>query len=492
MKYLLTAAQSGIADRYAMEEIHIPSLVLMERASLAVAEKVLSEYTENSRILIAAGTGNNGGDGVAIARMLFEKGFSPEILLAGDPAKYSPQMKQQLDIISYYKPVFIEHIEKEYDLIVDAVFGFGLFREVRGVFAEIIREINESHAKVISVDIPSGIHTDTGEVMGTAVRADETVTFTAGKPGLFLDPGRSYAGKVCIKEIGIPVKAEHLRDNMICILEEDDLFGLNNRDEAGNKSTFSKILVIAGSESMFGAAYLSACAALKTGAGMVKVFTHRINRTPLASLMPEALMDLYTEEDFDQKKLIEDIQWADVCLIGPGLGQNTISERITETFIRANDKPFVMDADALNIMSVHPEWWQLINKKCIITPHIGEMSRLTGISFRELKRDPVKAARTFALKHHVSCVMKDARTVTAEPDGTVWINIRGNSTLATAGSGDVLSGIIAGILGQNIKCNLHISSEGAAGAFIHGVCGEKAGERFGRAAAMAGNLLAFI
>ena len=243
---------------------------------------------------------------------------------------------------------------------------------------------------------------------------------------------------------------------------------------------------------MFGAAYLSACAALKTGAGMVKVFTHRINRTPLASLMPEALMDLYTEEDFDQKKLIEDIQWADVCLIGPGLGQNTISERITETFIRANDKPFVMDADALNIMSVHPEWWQLINKKCIITPHIGEMSRLTGISFRELKRDPVKAARTFALKHHVSCVMKDARTVTAEPDGTVWINIRGNSTLATAGSGDVLSGIIAGILGQNIKCNLHISSEGAAGAFIHGVCGEKAGERFGRAAAMAGNLLAFI
>ena len=513
MKYLLNAKQSKAADSYAMEKIGIPSPVLMERASLAVTEEIVKSFDKNACILIVAGTGNNAGDGIAIGRMLYEKGYRPEILRVGDPQKYSPQLQRQLQILDWYKPVFVEKIEKKYELIVDAIFGFGLSREIQGTYAEVISEINCNGAKVIAVDIPSGIHTDTGAIMGIAVKADCTVTFTAGKAGLYLDPGRQYAGKILVREIGIPVEPVLHDFPLTGIPEEEDLQVFEKRDEAGNKGSFSKVLVIAGSEKMFGAAYLSAMAALKTGVGMVKVFTAENNRTAMATLMPEALLECYSTkagewvsaspEEISTKKesvaqLVDALSWADVTLIGPGLDQTEISERILYTFLLYNEKPFVMDADALNILSKYPEWWLLLKGRCIITPHMGEMSRLTGKPVVDLKKDALTEARILAAVRQVTCVMKDARTVIADPKGKAFINVHGNSALATAGSGDVLAGIITGILGQAEKrvfgenMRAETGEIAALGTFLHGLCGEKASEKYGKAAVTARNLLEYI
>ncbi len=499
MKTVLTAAQMKAADERAILQ-GVPSLVLMERAALSVVQELMERKYDLRRVCIFCGTGNNAGDGAAIGRILQDYGYDPTLVLVGPVEKYSEAMVQQvvaarnrgINMVMQAEEGLLAHAT----LIIDALFGVGLSRDITGTYAEAIEQMNQAKAPVIAVDIPSGIHTDTGAVMGTAVRCDLTVTFARAKRGQLLFPGAAYCGSTAVKEIGIPVPTEQLQGQVLYRMEEEDLNLLSGRDEAGNKGTFGKILVIGGSKDMFGAAALSAEAALRAGAGMVKVYTEETNKTPLNTRLPEALLSTYREGEWlpqtDGLKLLDDLCWADGIVIGPGLGTGSTSMSILMYLLdwncRNGHKPVVFDADALNLLSMSPTLMKQIAFPAVFTPHMGEMSRLDIRTIADLKEDPVTAAAAYALRNGVTLVLKDARTVIASPDGTCRINTRGNSALATAGSGDVLSGIMGTLLTQNPD----LPEAASLAVLIHALAGEKAAEKGSRRGVIAGDLLKTI
>ena len=485
MERILNAAQMRQADEDTIAG-GMPSLVLMERAALAVADELERTGWDTSRILAVCGTGNNGGDGVAAARLLAERGYSVSVCLTGNREKYSEQMRCQLKIAEKYPITFVNSFDPgEYTVIIDALFGVGLAREVGGVFLDAVRAVNRSGAKILSVDIPSGVHTDTGQILGEAVKADLTVTVAYKKQGLLLFPGAGCAGGVILKKIGIRA-AEAVPAESVYCLEEKDIQSLPVRDESGNKGTFQKLLIIAGSETICGAAFLSAKAALRTGVGMVRIYTAEKNRTPLSVLIPEALIDTWEGEEPDGGQLQSLLDWADAVESGPGLSVSGFAEKLLALFLEMNHLPCVMDADALNLMARNPGLWEKVKFPCTITPHVGEMSRLTGLSAAVIKSDLVAAARNFAMEHGVVCHLKDARSVTASENGCCYITVTGNSALATAGSGDVLAGIIAGLTVQEDRLP---APAAAVGACIHGLCGREASRKYSRASAAAADLL---
>ena len=485
MERILTGAQMKAADASAIAG-GMPSLVLMERAALAVADEIEKRNWDKSRILAVCGTGNNGGDGVAAARILAERGFRVFVCLVGKPEKYSEQLRTQLKIAEKYPVTFVNSFTAaEYTVIIDALFGVGLARELKGDFLEAVHKINAGNAKVLAVDLPSGIHTDSGRVLGAAVNADVTLTLAYKKPGLLFYPGASCAGEVVLRKIGISAPEISDRDSLYR-LEEKDIRNLPPRDESGNKGTFQKLLVIAGSDTICGAAYLAAKAALRTGIGMVRIFTAPQNRTALSVLLPEALIDTWTEPEIDREALNHLLAWADAVAIGPGLSQSSFAEKLLRNFLELNHLPCVMDADALNLMAKAPELWDQILFPCTITPHIGEMCRLTGKTAEEIKESPLETARNFAASRGVICHLKDARSITAAPDGTCYVTDTGDSSLATAGSGDVLAGLTAGLLCRQRDLAFPAA---AAGAWIHGLCGREAARRLSRAAVTASDLL---
>lgn len=496
MKTILTAAQMKAADNRAIIR-GVPSLVLMERAALSVVQELLQrEEYDLRRVCIFCGTGNNAGDGVAIARILKDYGYDANLILVGPVEKYSEAMVQQIVAAKNRDVTMLMQADQKIlshaTLIIDALFGIGLTREIQGSYAEAIALMNEASAPKIAVDIPSGIHTDTGAVMGCAVNCSMTVTFARGKRGLYLYPGASYAGEIVVKEIGIPIELQVMDEVPLLSCEPKDLSLLPERDEAGNKGTFKKVLVIAGSGSMFGAAALCAEAAMRTGAGMVKVYTDESNRMPLFARLPEALLTTYKEEEWspaiDGGKLATDLGWCDSIVIGPGLGMSKTAMSILMYFLEWNNKygkkPTVFDADALNLLSQSPTLLKKIDFPSIFTPHMGEMSRLGILSVPHLKEDPVSAALDYAKQNGVTLVLKDARTVIASPDGKVWLNIRGNSALATAGSGDVL----AGICGTLTASASEVPEHAALAVLIHALAGEKAAEKTSESGVIAGDL----
>lgn len=485
MKRIIKTQEMSRADKEAVE-MGLPSLVLMERAALSVVEEILSRDIDLSDILIVCGTGNNAGDGAAAARIFAERGIETDILLIGDTSKRSEQLKTQIQVLDSYGFNEVSEIEKgKYTLIIDALFGIGLSRNIEGRYADIIESINAEDAYKVSVDIASGIEGNSGAVLGTAVKADLTVTFARAKTGQYIYPGAEYSGEVVVKEIGIPV-IEKEGDSKIYSVEENDIFMLPARNEYGNKSTFGKLLVIAGSEKICGAAFFASMAALKSGIGMVKILTEENNRTALATLIPEALIDTYGKNGIEKDELIACLDWADAVVIGPGIGTDANSERLFDIFAECNKLPTVIDADALNIISKNNSMWNKISFQGVITPHIGEMSRLTGMCISEIKRDPIGTAMDFSASHNVVCVLKDAVTVTAYPDGRCFINTSGCSGLSTAGSGDVLSGIIGGLIARFKSCELPLE---AFGVFIHGRLGEYASSLSNESAVVASDLI---
>ena len=490
MRAVLNAQEMKNLDQKTIE-MGIPSLVLMERAALSVADEIMFRRLPMQKVLVVCGTGNNAGDGIAVARILYLRGIAVDVFIAGERIKFSDQMRQQVIAAENFGLHFINSADyQKYTLIIDAIFGIGLKRDVTGFYAKVIKEINLCDAFKVSVDIPSGIHTDDGRVMGTAVKADMTVTFAALKTGLCLYPGAAYAGEVLVKDIGIPVPV--FGSDEACSVyacEDQDLKIRPDRFPAGNKSTFGKLLIIAGSEKMCGAAYLSAKAAMHTGAGMVKLYTHSLNRSPVFSRLPELLITTYDEEGWDAEPLIKDMEWADFVLIGPGLDTGVLSTKILNTFLDNCRKPALMDADALNMISVRKEVLKDLPYPIVITPHIGEMARLTGYSSAEIKAAPFRIAEEFASEYGVTCMLKDARTVIAEPDHSKYINLSGNSTLSKAGSGDILAGMTASFCMQYPY--LHIPPF-VLSAYLHGKSGEKAGEKYSQAGARPEHVLEAI
>ncbi|MCD8222699.1 MAG: NAD(P)H-hydrate dehydratase [Clostridiales bacterium] len=498
MKNSLTGAQAKEVDRYTIQQIGIPSLVLMERAALAAAdvacELLSSESTDIPPLSnacgtqvcwIACGSGNNGADGIAMGRILQSRGMQIVLILAGNEehasAEYriQKQIAQRLDIQMAVLP---ELPEGWPDLIVDALFGIGLTREIGGTYRSLIewlmtKKEENARTKVLAVDIPSGIHADTGAVMGIALKAEVTVTFGYAKNGLLLYPGRGYAGLVRIADIGFAGCSLSQTKPDARYLEAEDLASLPERPADGNKGTFGKVLIISGCKGMSGAAYLSALAAYRTGAGLVKILTVDANRMILQSQIPEAIVASYDPDQIDgSPELIErQCEWADAIVLGPGLGREPYVEILVRTVLEYAYVPIILDADALNTIAAYPQLTRYLTENMILTPHIGEMSRLMNLASEKIKEDRIRTAREYSARTGAVCVLKDASTVIADKDGRVYINTSGCCAMAKGGSGDVLTGVIGALVAQGMD-----GIEAAAyGVYVHGLAGEKAAQEKG-------------
>ena len=476
MLRILNGQQMQETDRYTIDRMQIPAMVLMEKAAEAVVDTVYRETTEKDRILIVCGSGNNGADGVAAGRMLHLKGRQVSLFLAGNREHFTKEAGLQWQIAANYGVNEINNpMYSEYTVIIDAMFGTGISRSVSGKYAEIIRRINASPAKVYAVDIPSGIHAGTGQVLGEAVRADCTVTFAFYKTGCLMYPGTSFCGKLLLADVGI-YSMDSPYDPDIHLLEKSDLRLRKKRRSDGNKGTFGKILLIAGNDNIYGAAYMSARAAFLSGAGMVKILTSAENCPILKQSLPEAMTEAVTLDNYE-RKLTDGLAWADCVGIGPGIGTDERAEKMLQFVLLHCSSPMVMDADALNVMSKHQTWLLSHQGEVVLTPHMGEMSRLCGVNMTDLKQDPFGYAGQAARQWRVTVALKDARTCIATPEGKMYLHAFGNSGMATAGSGDVLTGTI---LGQISVCE-SVTHAACMGVLLHGLAGDLAAEETGEA-----------
>lgn len=482
MEYVLTASEMKKCDETAINEYGIESLVLMERAAYETAKAIIDKYGKNIYVGIMAGSGNNGGDGIAVARILQEAGIRVEINLIGDERKLTTETRKQLEIAKKLDIQINYGVEHTlYDVIVDAIFGIGLTRNIEGKYKSAIEMINTSHAAIVACDIPSGINSDNGTIMGCAVKADVTVTYEYRKLGIMLYPGAEYAGDIKCVSIGIPkavVKAK--RTGIVTFMDKEMDLNLPDRNPSGNKGTFGKLLMIAGSKNMGGACILSALSAYRIGAGMVRLFTAEENRESILRRMPEAIINTYNDNgdifsEEEERTLIESIKWASVIAIGPGLSITDKARRMLELVIENNQNPLVIDADALNLLSMNEdilrrfEFGRRTNDYDIIfTPHLGELSRLIRYPVTEIKKDVLGICKKFTKKYDVTLVCKDSRTFVVKRGKFTYLNSSGNEGMATAGSGDVLTGIIAGLIAQNQS-----GFEAAVmGTYIHGLAGD--------------------
>ena len=479
----MTASEMRRFDENTIEKIGIPACVLMERAALAAAEVTEARFDgRGGFVLVMCVHGNNGGDGLAVARLLAERDFRVEVWCVGNREKASPQWKQQRSILEKYPVEFTDKPRRgDYGALIDALFGVGLSREIKHEYAEAVMLFNSLEGWKLSLDVPSGIHSDTGRVLGCAVRADETVTFGFCKRGLVFYPGCEYAGEVSTADIGISERSFYGRKPEMYAYDEEAAQLLPKRQRGGNKGTFGKVLLIAGSLNMAGAAILAARAAYRTGAGMVKVITCAGNRI-LQQAVPEALLG--TPDELDRS-----VEWADVIAVGPGLGKSAEALSCLEGVIYGSKLPLLADADALNLLAEHPELRAALaeqgaaGRKVILTPHVGELARLTGQSVSACAEE-LLCGIALASELHAVVTAKDARTLICGEGHDVCVNLSGSNGMATAGSGDVLAGITAALLGQGMDA----FEAAAVGAYIHGRAGEKAVGKRGEYGCMAGDL----
>lgn len=465
MEYIVTGSQMKLLDNATSELFGVPAVVLMEQAAEGVVRELVASVDKNKKIAVICGKGNNGGDGIAIARLLRQRGYNAAIYMAGKSRENESTLcRLQRKIYENYEFPIIYDKENifNYDIVVDALFGTGLKRNVTGEYAELINMLNDIDAFKLAIDIPSGIDADTAKVLGIAFKADVTYTFSYKKLGQLLSPGYSYTGEIIVVKIGIDDKSFRTTSPVFFALNETDIQSLPKRIPDSNKGTYGKLLIVAGSYNMAGAAVFSAKAAYKSGVGMVKVISDERNRDIIQNLVPEALLGAYDNIE-------SDIAWADAVVIGPGLGKSSIAKKVLQQVIITSKCPVIIDADALNIISENKDILRNHKQPVIVTPHLGEMSRLTGDEITKIKENIIQSARDFSKEFNVICVLKDFRTVVVEDDKMVYINLSGNSGMATAGSGDILSGIIGALAAQGNE--LKKAAEYAV--FIHGLAADK-------------------
>lgn len=490
MQLWVNAAQMKAADQYTIQKLGVPSLELMEHAAQACVQVLEDEKVDLSHVCVVCGSGNNGGDGFAIARILQNNRYSVETFCVGNPEHYTEETQEQMHRlqecggkITYGMPQ-----EDSYSVIIDAVFGVGLSRKVEGRYRQVIEQMNRMRGTKFAVDIPSGLSATTGCILGCAFKADYTVTFQLKKIGLELSQGRTMAGRVIVPDIGISTDSI-CEDQEIVRTAGKDIYRkmLPDRPEDSNKGTYGRLLVIAGSKGMAGAAYLNAHAAYMTGAGLVRIYTSSDNREILQTLLPEAIITTY--EEYNKEELLSLLTWADSVCIGSGLGMSRLSEKILKTVIEYVKVPCLIDADGLNLLAENKNYLnQMAERRFVITPHMKEMSRLTGTPVEELKADRIQILKDFISRYRITCVLKDSRTLIASEEKGIRMNLTGNSAMAKAGSGDVLAGVISGWMVQGKE------AEDAAeiGTYIHGLSGDLAKFEKGVYSVMARDLIEYI
>ena len=462
----------------------------MEHAAQACVQVLEDEKVDLSHVCVVCGSGNNGGDGFAIARILQNNRYSVETFCVGNPEHYTEETQEQMHRlqecggkITYGMPQ-----EDSYSVVIDAVFGVGLSRKVEGRYRQVIEQMNRMRGTKFAVDIPSGLSATTGCILGCAFKADYTVTFQLKKIGLELSQGRAMAGRVIVPDIGISTDSI-CEDQEIVRTAGKDIYRkmLPDRPEDSNKGTYGRLLVIAGSKGMAGAAYLNAHAAYMTGAGLVRIYTSSDNREILQTLLPEAIITTY--EEYNKEELLSLLTWADSVCIGSGLGMSRLSEKILKTVIEYVKVPCLIDADGLNLLAENNNYLnQMAERRFVITPHMKEMSRLTGTPVEELKADRIQILKDFISRYRITCVLKDSRTLIASKEKGIRMNLTGNSAMAKAGSGDVLAGVISGWMVQGKE------AEDAAelGTYIHGLSGDLAKFEKGVYSVMARDLIEYI
>lgn len=523
MEYLVTQKEMQRYDVNTIEQLKIPAIVLMERAALAVVKRIREELGVIPRhSLVVAGCGNNGGDGLAIGRILARElaggvGGRVDFVLLGDRKKCTAQTALQLAILDGYGYELYDTIpEGEYDIIIDAVFGIGLTRRIEGIYRDAIETINRKKNYVCAVDIPSGIHADTGQIMGCAVKADLTVAFGFWKLGECLYPGAEYCGKLVSGQMGIDegsfagMPPRWYTDTSLADIR---LFW---HKPDGNKGTFGKVLVIAGSDTICGAALMSAESAFRAGAGMVKIVTSRENRGSLQQKLPETMLTEYDTGKWRPdgpdtafgEAFRRDLDWADCILIGPGIGTGTAAKWMLDVCLRESSLPLVIDADGLNLLAkgagnasrAEEDLYGLWSDRTVVlTPHMGEFARLYGCSVLEAAGHITEYPKRLADRLHCSIVCKDARTVVAHAGNErLYLNTSGNAGMATAGSGDVLAGILAGFLAGSLKAaegepaavqRKKVQDAIEAGVYLHGAAGDRAAAKYGKRSMMASEII---
>jgi hydroxyethylthiazole kinase-like uncharacterized protein yjeF len=487
-------------DRYAFKQLGIPEAISMENAGQAAASVLSREIGVRDReIVIFCGAGNNGGDGFVVARKIHADGGNAKVFLLGDPGKFRGAARMNLDILAKLQVDVrtVESIKKtRMDVlhchgIVDAIFGTGLDREVSGLYREVVALINASGKKVISLDIPSGVNGDTGQIMGAAVQADCTVTFGLPKIGAMLYPGYERCGKLYVCHISFPPS---LYDHSDIKVQVNRPAALPPRDKNGYKGSMGEALFIAGAANYFGAPYFSALSFLKAGGGYARLATPRSIAPFIAGKGSEIVFIPQKETASgsiapeNKKGLIDLAEKMDMVVIGPGLSLDRETQQLVRELVKAIKAPVLIDGDGITAVSADLKIIKKRKAPTILTPHLGEMARMTGKSAAEIDRQKVAVLQKTASDLGALVVLKGAHSLIACPDERVFINLSGNSGMATAGSGDVLTGAIAAMLGLGLPLEEAVKK----GVFIHGFAGDLAAEAKGEDGMTAQDILDYL
>jgi len=501
---ILTANQLRTIDRLSGD-----TLTLMENAGTRVVDTIAERFEnlENLQIYVLCGKGNNGGDGFVVARLLVERGYTPHVLLfanesdiAGDAATNLARFKTlgETPIVIVNEAQWNEFPgEEEPALVIDALLGTGITRPVDGLYGAVIDSIPDlfPEATILSVDLPSGLVADSGEVLGTAVQADITVTFTALKRCLVFPPAHKYAGDVIVAEIGNPEELIHSTDHDLNLITSDDFpEALHRRQEDTHKGDYGKVLIAGGSRGKSGAAAMAGQAALRSGAGLVTVATPSSCLALVAAFMPELMTEPLEETaagTIANASITQLLEGKTVLGLGPGLGTHPETQAMARIAVHEASIPVVLDADGLNAFVGFVDELRGTSKRpVVITPHPGEMARLIQREIAHVNADRIEVARRLAVAQELHVVLKGFRTVVAFPNGQVFINSTGNPGMATGGVGDILTGMLAGILAQEGLGTF--AARLLFAVHLHGLAGDLAAEEIGEESLVATDLLYYI
>lgn len=473
-----TASESREIDKICINDLKIPSIILMENAALKVLENI--DLMKFDSFIIICGKGNNGGDGLAIARKLYLENKKIQVFLLKPNGNLSCDCEINYNILENMGIKInvlcssdnLENLEtsiKKSDMVIDCIFGTGLSRDVEGIYKDIISMINKNSNYTLSVDVPSGINSDTGEILSVAVKANKTISFVNYKKGFIKYSCSKFTGDIKVENIGVPQLAINKACSDTFILDKKSISkNILKRNKFCNKGNFGRAVLIAGSCGFTGAAYISTQSAVKSGAGLVTLISHKDVQNILSSKFIEAM----TVNFDDELKFNNCLNKANSIAIGPGMGNNKFTYEIVEKVLRKTNCPIVLDADAINVLKDNIDILKNANNKIIITPHPGEMSRITGLDIDYINNNRIDVAKNFASKYGVIVLLKGYNTVITDGKKT-YINSTGNSAMANGGMGDCLTGIIVSFLAQGydpIKAT-YIST------FIHGYCGDKLSEK---------------
>ncbi len=493
-------------DRKAIETYRIPGIVLMENAGRGAAEEILKAFPDlqKKKVAIVAGKGNNGGDGFVIARHLTNCGVPVKVFLLTEPkalrgdaeTNYYIFHRMKGEILSVPSSKDYQKVKKDFeraDLLIDAIFGTGLDAEVRGYYREVIDHLNTLHQPIAAIDIPSGLNADTGKPFGTAVRATLTLTFGLPKLGLLISPGVDYVGTLKVIDIGIPRNLVEEEKIQTYLLEREEIrkwLSVPRRPDT-HKGDYGHLLVIAGSVGKTGAAAMVCEAALRMGAGLVTLAIPKSLNPIMEMKLTEVMTEPLPETPKQTLSLRAYSSILRLCenkravVIGPGLGTYKETQTLILKLVKALDIPLVIDADGLNALATQAKFLPATNRSLILTPHPGEMARLIRGTVKEIQENRIGVSRSFSQVNHVYLALKGYRTLIVTPRGETYINPTGNSGLATGGTGDVLSGMIGGLLCQGFD----ILPSLQASVFLHGLAGDEVARELGEKSLVATDLI---